>query len=102
MTDQEKNESKLNFRPDQNSIDLCTKGLVEKFETPIQGIDVSKSKVVTSTTWSKSKAHFLSKAWLRASFGGRGRHIHSCDNNVNWELNFAIIIVKYYFRLLLK
>ena len=65
MTDQEKNESKLNFRPDQNSIDLCTKGLVEKFETPIQGIDVSKSKVVTSTTWSKSKAHFLSKAWLR-------------------------------------
>ena len=29
------------YAPTTEDIDKCTKGLVEKFETPVQGIDVS-------------------------------------------------------------
>ena len=29
------------YAPTPENIDKCTKGLVQKFETPVQGIDVS-------------------------------------------------------------
>ena len=40
-TDQQTSyEETISFKSDPKSIELCTKGLVEKFNSPVQGIDV--------------------------------------------------------------
>ena len=41
MAENETETQTVNFKPDPASIELCTRGLVQKFESPVQGIDVS-------------------------------------------------------------
>lgn len=37
---------KMSFAPDPEAVKKCTKGLVEKFESPIRGIDVNKFAIL--------------------------------------------------------
>ena len=52
MTDVTENQTDVAAEAvlDKKSIDKCTKGLVDKFNSPVQGIDVSNKHLVFQTT----------------------------------------------------
>ena len=63
---------------DKNSIDKCTKGLVDKFNSPVQGIDVSNKPLgfQSSTT-----SIFLIRNQFKTLFFRNCREVGIVDNS---------------------